>query len=244
MVYVGSSFKGRNFDNDTVLGRFIKAVKDGEITPPVCLCFENWDRFGRDVEWKNNKRFYDLIAADVSLGVVSMDMVIDQDALAENPRIIQWVANDIERARKESQRKSGFGKRNLFVKVERAKGGEKIYFGGQSPRWIVGVKDGKFIMDTGMVAAIERIFDLYINPGLKDASCTRGYFQPPLPGLPKCQRTPTVAKSYGGHVSDIKMLNSVLYQKAGRPGGKLATPYFTREERRGKRGKNSIVSGR
>jgi DNA invertase Pin-like site-specific DNA recombinase len=161
MVYTGSSFTGKNFDNETVLGKFIKAVKNGEISNPVCLCFENWDRFGRDVEWKNTKRFLDLIQADVSIGVVSMDIVIDQKVLTENSSILQLVVNDIQRARRESERKSGFSRRNLFVKVERAKNGEKIYFGGQSPRWITGVKDGKFIVDTDMTADIERIFGLY-----------------------------------------------------------------------------------
>lgn len=163
MEYIGSSFKGKNFDNDTVLGKFVKKVADGTLATPVCLCFENWDRFGRDVEWKNAKRFLDLIHAGVSIGVVSMDIVIDQKVLAENASILQLVVNDIQRARKESQRKSGFSKRNLAVKVEAAKRGEKIYFGGQSPRWITGIKDGEFILDNGMIAAIKRIFDMYLD---------------------------------------------------------------------------------
>ena len=76
MVYTGSSFTGRNFDNERVLGKFIADVKAGEIRVPVCLCFENWDRFGRDIEWKNAKRILDLIHAGVSIGVVSMDFVM------------------------------------------------------------------------------------------------------------------------------------------------------------------------
>ena len=163
MVYTGSSFTGKNFDNETVLGKFIEAVKTGTISTPVCLCFENWDRFGRDIEWKNTKRFLDLIHAGVSVGVVSMNVVIDQKVLALNSDILQLVVNDIQRARKESQRKSGFSKRNLFVKVNRAKSGDKIYFGGQSPRWIIGVKDGEFALDDDMVADIKRIYDLYIH---------------------------------------------------------------------------------
>lgn len=161
MVYTGSSFAGKNFDNETVLGKFIGDVKAGRISVPVCLCFENWDRFGRDVEWKNAKRFLDLIHVGVSIGVVSMDIVIDQKVLAENSSILQLVVNDIQRARKESERKSGFAVRNLVVKVNRAKHGEKIYFGGQSPRWITGVKDGQFILDADMVATIKRMFNLY-----------------------------------------------------------------------------------
>jgi DNA invertase Pin-like site-specific DNA recombinase len=163
MVYTGSSFTGRNFDNETVLGKFIEDVKTGAISVPVCLCFENWDRFGRDIEWKNTKRFLDLIYAGVSIGVVSMDIVIDQKVLSENSNILQLVVNDIQRARKESQRKSGFSKRNIFVKVNKAKNGEKIYFGGQSPRWIKGVKDGKFATDDYMIEDIKRIFDLYLS---------------------------------------------------------------------------------
>ncbi|HRT06893.1 MAG TPA: recombinase family protein [Candidatus Paceibacterota bacterium] len=163
MEYIGSSFTGKNFDNKTVLGEFVAAVTNGTIKPPVCLCFENWDRFGRDVEWKNTKRFLDLIEAGVSIGVVSMDIVIDQNVLAENSSILQLVVNDIQRARKESQRKSGFSKRNLAVKVANAKKGMKVYFGGQSPRWITGVKDGEFVLDTQMIANIERIFDLYLG---------------------------------------------------------------------------------
>ena len=163
MEYVGSSFTGKNFNNDTVLGKFIEEVKGGGIPAPVCLCFENWDRFGRDVEWKNTKRFLDLIHAGVSIGVVSMNIVIDQKVLAENSNILQLVINDIQRARKESERKSGFSKRNLLVKISNAKKGEKVYFGGQSPRWIIGVENGKFVRDEVMIAEIKRIFDLYLD---------------------------------------------------------------------------------
>jgi hypothetical protein len=162
LVYVGSSFTGKNFNNDTVLGKFMADIKTGNISVPVCLCFENWDRFGRDVEWKNTKRFLDLIHAGVSIGVVSMNIVIDQKLLAENSSILQLVVNDIQRARKESQRKSGFSKRNLLKKVTMAKAGERIYFGGQSPRWIKGVSDGKWVTDDGMIADIKRIFELYL----------------------------------------------------------------------------------
>lgn len=163
MEYVGSSFSGKNFNNDTVLGKFIEDVKTGKIPIPICLCFENWDRFGRDIEWKNTKRFLDLIYAGVSIGVVSMDIVIDQKVLSENSNILQLVVNDIQRARKESERKSGFSKRNLIKKVARAKKGEKVYFGGQSPRWINGVKDGQFVKDDCMVEDIKRIYDLYLS---------------------------------------------------------------------------------
>lgn len=167
MEYIGSSFTGKNFDNDTVLGKFIEEVESGKISAHICLCFENWDRFGRDVEWKNTKRFLDLIHAGVSIGVVSMDIVIDQKMLADNSNILQLVVNDIQRARKESQRKSGFSKRNLLVKVSRAKKGEKVYFGGQSPRWIIGIENGEFVLDREMIADINRIFDLYLS----DKSC-------------------------------------------------------------------------
>lgn len=121
MEYVGSSFCGKNFDSETVLGKFIDEVKSGKIVTPVCLCFENWDRFGRDIEWKNTKRFLDLIDVNVSIGVVSMNIIIDQNSLAKNSDILQLVVNDIQRARKESQRKSGFSKRNLLVKLANAK---------------------------------------------------------------------------------------------------------------------------
>jgi hypothetical protein len=163
MEYVGSSFKGKNFDNETVMGRFVTEIKNGNIKTPICLCFENWDRFGRDIEWKNTKRFLDLIHCGVSIGVVQMDILIDQKVLAENSNILQVVVNDIQRARKESERKSNFTKRNISVKVEKAKQGEKIYFGGQSPRWIKGVKNNNFIIDEEMVSEIKRIFNLYIE---------------------------------------------------------------------------------
>ena len=39
LVYTGSSFTGKNFNNDTVLGKFIEDVKTGAISVPVCLCF-------------------------------------------------------------------------------------------------------------------------------------------------------------------------------------------------------------
>ena len=162
MVHIGSSFKGKNFDNDTALGKFIEKIKTGEIETPVCLCFENWDRFGRDVEWKNNKRFYDLIHAGVSIGVVTMNIVIDQNYLEKNPNTIQLVANDIERSRKESQRKSGFSKRNILQKIEKIKNGQKVSMGIAKPTWIAGLKDGKFIFDETKVELVKRIFTRYL----------------------------------------------------------------------------------
>ena len=35
MIHIGSSFTGKNFDNDTVLGRFIEEIKSGKI-PSLC----------------------------------------------------------------------------------------------------------------------------------------------------------------------------------------------------------------
>ncbi len=163
MEYVGSSFCGKNFDSETVLGKFIDEVKSGKIVTPVCLCFENWDRFGRDIEWKNTKRFLDLIDVNVSIGVVSMNIIIDQNSLAKNSDILQLVVNDIQRARKESQRKSGFSKRNLLVKLANAKSGQKVYFGGQSPRWIIGLKSNEFTRDEQMLKDIHNIFNLYLE---------------------------------------------------------------------------------
>lgn len=64
MVYTGSSFTGKNFDNETVLGKFIEDVNNGKIPAPVCLCFETYEtivlteRLQFVIIYKSSWRFY------------------------------------------------------------------------------------------------------------------------------------------------------------------------------------------
>lgn len=42
MDYIGSSFAGKNFDSETVLGKFVEAVKTGTIATPVDKCWKTF----------------------------------------------------------------------------------------------------------------------------------------------------------------------------------------------------------
>jgi DNA invertase Pin-like site-specific DNA recombinase len=136
-----SGFRGKNFSNDKALGKFIEQIRLGNIERGSVLILENMDRFGRDTTPNMIKRFIEIVESGVSIGVVAMDVIIDLEMLSSNNMIWNFVSGEIQRARAESTRKQTFSKDNIYNKVEAAKRGELIYFGGMCPSWITGIKN-------------------------------------------------------------------------------------------------------
>src|ERR1035437_227861 len=158
-----SAFKGKNFSNESALGKFIECIKSGKIEIGSVLIIENLDRFSRDKITNCITKLIEIVNAGVSIGIVSMNMVIDLDQLNENPMLWNYVSNEFNRARSESKRKSEFGLRTIQRKLNEAKAGNKVYFGGLSPCWVSGVKDNQFVLNVDNVATIKRIFKLYLS---------------------------------------------------------------------------------
>jgi DNA invertase Pin-like site-specific DNA recombinase len=157
-----SGFSGKNFSETKALGRFIELVKAGAIEKGSVLLMENLDRFSRSEITDCIDKFIQIIRNGVSIGVVQMNLIIDRTQ-ANNQMVWQYVNNEFFRARRESERKSGFAIDNLRAKIKRAKAGELIYFGAQSPLWIRGIKDGKWMLDDEKVKTFKRGFALYLE---------------------------------------------------------------------------------
>ena len=157
-----SGFSGKNFSETKALGRFIELVKAGCIEKGSVLLVENLDRFSRSEITDCIEKFIQIIRNGVSIAVVQMNLIIDQHQ-ANNQMVCQYVNNEFFRARRESERKAGFAIDNLREKVEKAKAGELVYFGAQSPLWIKGLKDGHWILDEEKVKTFKRVFALYLQ---------------------------------------------------------------------------------
>lgn len=173
-----SGFKGKNFSNEKALGKFVEQIRQGRIERGSVLILESMDRFGRDVITSMIKRFIEIVEAGVSIGVVSMDVIIDLDTMNNNPMVWNFVSGEIQRARAESKRKSTFSTNNVFNKIQAAKAGKLVYFGGLSPSWIKGIKnkagerivkmtadkDGvQWIVDDKKVKIVQRMYRLYLE---------------------------------------------------------------------------------
>ena len=158
-----SGFHGKNFSNTAALGKFIEEIRAGRIETGSVLICENLDRFSRDKITDCISRFTEIIQAGVSIGIVSMNLIIDLEQMNNNGMIWNYVSNEFQRARSESKRKSEFQKNNIAQKIERAKQGELIYFGAQCPSYIKGVENKKWIVDKDSILTIKRVFDLYIS---------------------------------------------------------------------------------
>ena len=171
-----SSKDGKNFDPDKALGSFINKVKEGEIQRGSCLLIENWDRWGRDNPHDQTRRFLNLIEEDIKIGVVGMDILLDDAYLTANDDVLATVVNDITRSHKENDRKSVLIRHARLDALARAKAGSKVYFGGNAPSWIKGAvnKDGQrtssriedkfgvaWIIDEKKVNVIKRLFSEY-----------------------------------------------------------------------------------
>ncbi|MDB6019887.1 MAG: hypothetical protein JWR19_4376, partial [Pedosphaera sp.] len=165
MVDAGvSGFKGKNFSNTAALGKFIEQIRQGNVDRGSVLIVENLDRFSRDNITDCIGRFSEIIKAGVNIGLVSMNIIIDLDQMNNNPMLWTYVSNEFMRARGESKRKSDLSKANIANKIERAKKGERIYFGGLAPTWIKGVdENGGWIVGERINKIIQRVFQMYLD---------------------------------------------------------------------------------
>ncbi len=75
---------------------------------------------------------------------------------------LMLVLVEFARANNESEIKSTRAKSVITSKIERVKLGEKVWFGVQKPSWIVGFKDGEFILDKEKVKLVKNIFACYL----------------------------------------------------------------------------------
>ncbi len=164
-----SGFKGKNFSNESALSAFLKLVESGAVEPGSVLVVENMDRLSRQSILPCMTKFMEIINKGVSLGVISQNKILDTKSITENPMELMLVLVEFARANNESETKSKRTKSIIAAKIEKANRGEKVWFAVQKPSWIVGFKDGEFILDDDRVKLVKNIFAHY----LAGHSCTR-----------------------------------------------------------------------
>jgi DNA invertase Pin-like site-specific DNA recombinase len=164
-----SGFKGKNFSNESALSAFLKLVESGAVESGSVLVVENMDRLSRQSILPCMTKFMEIINKGVSLGVISQNKILDTKSITENPMELMLVLVEFARANNESETKSKRSKSVIAAKIAKANRGEKVWFGVQKPSWIVGFKDGKFVLDEDRAKLVKNIFSHY----LAGHSCTR-----------------------------------------------------------------------
>jgi DNA invertase Pin-like site-specific DNA recombinase len=164
-----SGFKGKNFSNESALSQFLKLVENEKVEPGSVLIVENMDRLSRQSILPCLSKFIEIINKRVSIGVISQNKILDTKSITENPMELMLVLVEFARANNESETKSKRIKSVIAAKIEKANKGEKVWFAVQKPSWIVGFKDGKFVLDDDRVKLVKNIFAHY----LAGHSCTR-----------------------------------------------------------------------
>ena len=157
-----SGFKGKNFSNESALSQFLSLVENGTVERNSVLVLENMDRLSRQSILPCMSKFIDIINSGVSVGVISQNKILDVKSITENPMELMLVLVEFARANNESETKSRRTKSVIAGKIELAKQGERVWFGVQKPSWVVGLKDGKFVLDEDRVKLVKNIFAQYL----------------------------------------------------------------------------------
>ena len=157
-----SGFRGKNFSNESALSEFLKLVEVGSVERNSVLVLENMDRLSRQSILPCMSKFIEIINRGVSVGVISQNRILDNKSITENPMELMLVLVEFARANNESEAKSKRTKSVIASKIELAKQGEKVWFGIHKPSWVVGVKNGGFVLDEKRVALVKDIFARYL----------------------------------------------------------------------------------
>ena len=114
---------------------------------------------------------------------------------------------EFARANNESETKSKRIKSVIAAKIEKANKGEKVWFAVQKPSWIVGFKDGKFVLDDDRVKLVKNIFAHY----LAGHSCTRIANDLINPKYPLCENS----KMASGQIQLSRACSKIKTASAG-----------------------------
>lgn len=157
-----SGFRGKNFSDESALSAFLKLVESGAVEKGSVLIVENMDRLSRQSILPCMTKFMEIIGKGVSVGVISQGKILDEKSITGNPMELMLVLVEFSRANNESETKSKRSKSVIAAKIEKANKGEKVWFGVQKPSWIVGFKNGEFVLDDDKVRLVKDIFARYL----------------------------------------------------------------------------------
>jgi len=151
-----SAFHGRNAESGA-LGRFLQAVKDGQIAPGSALVVEGLDRLSRQNPWATVTLLKELKDHGIEIHLTMADMILSPNEQDDGMKLMYAVAM-ASRAHDESKTKS---KRLIEAFAAKRKAAEtgKVWVSKALPWWLV-FEEGKIKAVPERAAVVRRIFEL------------------------------------------------------------------------------------
>ncbi|MDH0619179.1 recombinase family protein [Pseudomonas fulva] len=162
-----SAYTGKNVDDSSDLGRFLKHVQDGKILPGSYLLIESLDRLSRDEVRNALPRFLDLLGSGINVYTHADKRLYTKD-YNELDLIISIVS--MSRAHEESSIK-GMRVANAWREKRLLARSSKTPLGAACPYWLK-LKEGVYTLLDDRVDVIRRIFDMTIQ-GYGQATISR-----------------------------------------------------------------------
>jgi DNA invertase Pin-like site-specific DNA recombinase len=153
-----SGFRGANVRRGA-LGRFLKAVDDGDVPPGSYLLVESLDRVSRQNPWEALPILQQIINAEIVVCTLFNEKVYSLDDMRKNPMAILESLFVMIRASEESETKSRRGK---AVWVAKRSGASAKPLTARLPHWLK-MEGGKIIPIPERVTIVRRIVTAFLN---------------------------------------------------------------------------------
>ena len=153
-----SGFRGANVRRGA-LGRFLKAVDDGDVPPGSYLLVESLDRVSRQNPWEALPILQQIINAEIVVCTLFNEKVYSLDDMRKNPMAILESLFVMIRASEESEVKS---KRGKAVWIAKRRGASAKPLTARLPHWLKMV-DGVIAPIPERVTIVRRIVTAFLN---------------------------------------------------------------------------------
>ena len=153
-----SGFRGANVRRGA-LGRFLKAVDDGDVPPGSYLLVESLDRVSRQNPWEALPILQQIINAEIVVCTLFNEKVYSLDDMRKNPMAILESLFVMIRASEESETKSRRGK---AVWVAKRSGASTQPLTARLPYWLK-MEEGKITPIPERVTIVRRIVAAFLN---------------------------------------------------------------------------------
>lgn len=155
-----SAWSGKNLDDTSALGGFLKLVEAGKIPKGTVLIVENLDRLTRGEITDALELFLSIIRQGVEI-VTTMDgKWYSRESIRKSPTDLMISIIYLTRGNNESETKSIRGKEAWLNRHNKISKGEFVKF--HAPNWL-SKKDNKYIVTQENDDKVKLIFDLYLK---------------------------------------------------------------------------------
>ncbi|MGC6371348.1 recombinase family protein [Pseudomonas sp. K2I15] len=161
-----SSYRGKNA-HEGKLREVINRAKAGDIPPGSLLLFENADRMTRMALAHAVPLFFEILGAGLQIGIADRLQIYTPGTLDLGG--LMTILVDMERANKESTRKSDFARNGWKKNHDRMEQGEVVT--DKCPQWL-DVVEKKFVVRDDIADQIRALFHASLQYGVAE-SCRR-----------------------------------------------------------------------